>query len=118
MTTDDPADDLKHHKKIKEDGFEVKVLPAFRPDKAMEVSNAIIFNAYINKLEKISAISIMDYKSYPDALKQRHDFFQSMGCTVSDHGLEHLYAYSYTDSEIKTIFAKLRNSNSVSLEDR
>src|SRR5690606_36630579 len=52
-TTDDPLDSLEHHRKIAEDNFEVKVLPAFRPDKAMNADNAVVFNDYVAKLEKI-----------------------------------------------------------------
>ena len=95
-TTDDPADSLEHHQKLKEDGFEIKVFPTFRPDKAMQVDNTASFNEYLNKIESVSDISIVDYSDYLNALKQRHDFFASQGCTLSDHGLEQLYAEEYT----------------------
>ncbi len=106
-TTDDPTDTLEYHQKIKEDGFEIKILPAFRPDKAMAVDDAVEFNAYIEKLEKVSGIEISSFDSYLDALKQRHDFFASMGCSVSDHGLEYIYAEDYSDEEIISIFNKI-----------
>jgi len=60
-TTDDPTDSLEHHKKIKEDGFEIKVLPAFRPDKAMNVDDVDTFNAYVNKLQDVSNILIASW---------------------------------------------------------
>jgi len=107
-TTDDPIDDLHYHQKIKDDGFEVKVFPAFRPDKAMAVDDAEGFNNYIQKLEKASNISISNFQNFLDALKQRHDYFASMGCSVSDHGLEQIYAEEYSDAEIRQIFDKIR----------
>lgn len=113
-TTDDPVDTLEHHQKILDDGFEVKVLPAFRPDKAMAVDDAVSFNAYVVLLEAASGISVSSYKTYLDAIKQRHDFFASMNCKVSDHGLEHLYAEDYTDVEIENAFNKIRTGNELS----
>ena len=106
-TTDDPIDSLEYHQKIKEDGFEIKILPAFRPDKAMAVDDAAEFKAYINKLEKVSGIEASSFDSYLDALKQRHDFFASMGCSLSDHGLEYIYAEDYSNEEISYIFNKI-----------
>ena len=108
-TTDDPVDDLHYHQKIKDDGFEVKVFPAFRPDKAMAVEDVESFNNYVQKLETASNISISSYQSFQDALKQRHDYFASMGCTVSDHGLEQIYAEDYSEAEIRQIFEKVRS---------
>lgn len=108
-TTDDPTDSLQHHQKIKADGFEVNVLPAYRPDKAMNVDDAASFNAYVTRMEEVSDISISSYADYLKALKARHDFFATVGCTVSDHGLEQLYAEDYTDIEIKNSFDKIRS---------
>ncbi len=108
-TTDDPVDNLKHHQKISNDGFDIKILPAFRPDKAMNVDEAVSFNTYANMLEAASDLSISSYKSYLDALKQRHDFFASMSCSVSDHGLEQMYAEDYSDAEIENAFNKIRS---------
>ena len=117
-TTDDPTDSLEHHQKIKDDGFEIKVLPAFRPDKAMNVDDVGEFNLYINKLEKASGLSVTSYQSYLDALKQRHDFFATMGCSVSDHGMEYIYADDYTDEEIIAIFNKIRNGRELTSAER
>ena len=108
-TTDDPVDDLQYHRKIKDDGFEVKVFPAFRPDKAIAVEDVDSFNNYVQKLEKASNVSIGNYQSFMDALKQRHDYFATMGCSVSDHGLEQIYAEEYTEAEIRQIFDKIRS---------
>ncbi len=113
-TTDDPTDSLEHHKKIKEDGFEIKVLPAFRPDKAMNVDDVDTFNAYVNKLQAVSNILIASWDDYLTALKSRHDFFAENGCCLSDHGLEQLYAVDYQESEIRNIFRKLTAGESIS----
>jgi glucuronate isomerase len=117
-TTDDPVDSLEHHKKIQEDGFEIKILPAYRPDKAMNADDAKAFNDYVSRLESAAGTSIGSYNDYLDALKKRHDFFGSMGCSVSDHGLEQVYAEDYTDNEINNIFYKLRGGNQLSYEER
>ena len=113
-TTDDPIDSLEHHKKIKVDGFEIKVLPAFRPDKAMNVDDVDSFNAYVNKLQAVTNILIASWDDYLAALKSRHDFFAENGCCISDHGLEQLYAVDYQESEVRNIFRKLTAGESIS----
>jgi glucuronate isomerase len=117
-TTDDPVDSLEHHKKIADDGFEISVLPAFRPDNAMNVDDASAFNSYVDKLEAVSNSSISTYNEYLDALKSRHDFFASMNCSVSDHGLEQIYAEDYTQAEIENSFGKIRSGKEMSGEER
>ncbi|MDB5140077.1 MAG: Uronate isomerase [Mucilaginibacter sp.] len=107
-TTDDPLDDLSHHQNIKQDGYGVKVLPAFRPDNAMNADNVNALNAYITRLEGITAATIDNFDNYLEALKKRHDYFSANGCCLSDHGLEHLYAENYTGQEIDSIFTKIR----------
>ena len=110
-TTDDPVDSLEYHREIAESGFEIKVLPTWRPDKAMAVENPKAFSEYIKKLEKASGVAITDFSSFEKALRNRHDFFASMGCRLSDHGLTEFYADDYTDSEIADIFTNLLNNN-------
>ncbi len=112
-TTDDPADSLEFHKKIQKDGFEIRVLPAWRPDKAMAVENVEGYNKYIDKLSDISGVRINTYHDLLEALKIRHDFFGSMGCRVSDHGLETFYAEDFTEKEIYEIFHKIRSGNAL-----
>ena len=107
-TTDDPLDSLEHHIKIKEEGFDIKVLPAFRPDKGMAVESVELFNGWVDKLEEVSNTDITDLASYIEAIKKRHDFFHAAGCRISDHGLETIYAEDYTESEINSIFNKIR----------
>ncbi len=108
-TTDDPVDNLEHHITIAADkSFGIKVLPTFRPDKGMAVENAAVFNAWVDKLATASNIHITDFKTYIDAIRQRHAFFHSVGGRLSDHGLDTAYAENYTESEIRNIFAKVR----------
>jgi len=116
-TTDDPIDSLEHHGKIKADGFEINILPAYRPDKAMNVDDAAAFNAYVAKVETAADTTVSSYSDYLAALKSRHDFFAEMGGCVSDHGLEHIYAENYTDVEINAAFDKLRGGNNLRLEE-
>lgn len=105
-TTDDPIDSLEHHRKIKEDGFEVKVLPTFRADKILNIENSSNFLSYLKKLQESAGITINNLQSLLDALKRRHDFFHEHGCRLSDHGLETMYAEDYSDEEIRDIFRK------------
>lgn len=110
-TTDDPIDSLEWHRKIKEDGFEVKVLPAWRPDKAMNIEKAD-FAQYIEKLAQVSGVEIKDFDSLIEALKNRMDFFAENGCTVSDHGLEYVMYESYEPAEVNEI-VKTRLSDGI-----
>src|SRR4029079_3250664 len=103
--------------KIKDDDFEIKILPAYRPDKAMNVDDASTFNAYLSKLEAASNTNIASYKDYLDALKSRHNFFATMGCSVSDHGLEQMYSQDYTQTEIENIFNKIRSGKELAGEE-
>ena len=116
-TTDDPTDTLEHHKKIKADNFGIKVLPAFRADKVLAIEGGDVYLSYLQKLEKASGISISSYQNLLDALQQRHDFFDEMGCRLSDHGLESMYAEEYTEEEIKRIFEKGLQKQSLSKEE-
>jgi glucuronate isomerase len=108
-TTDDPLDSLEHHKKLRQSNWNVRVFPAFRPDKAMNTEDIAALNTYITKLEEVSNSTIDSYSSYLDALKKRHDYFAENGCSVSDHGLEQLYAEDFTEKELKEIFFKIRS---------
>ncbi len=116
-TTDDPVDSLEHHRKIREDNWKVKVLPAFRPDKSMNVDDATAFNNYLGQLEKASDVSIGTFSDYLAALKKRHDYFAENLCRVSDHGLEQIYAEEYTDAEISDIFNRIRSGHQLTISD-
>jgi glucuronate isomerase len=116
-TTDDPADTLEYHQQLKQEGFEIPILPAFRPDQAMNVDDPVKYNAYLRKLEQAANTSISTYQDLLAALKSRHDFFASIGCSVSDHGIEEIYAEDYTDAAINTIFLKVRGGNQLTLPE-
>lgn len=113
-TTDDPLDSLEYHQQIKNNGVDIKVYPAFRPDKAMNADDVQGLNTYIDRLEQLSGIAIGDYDIYLAALKARHDYFADNGCKVSDHGLEQIYAEDYTLEEVRSIFLKIRSKDSLS----
>ncbi len=114
-TTEGPLDSLEHHKKIREDGFEIKVHTAFRPDKAMAVEDLPTLNVFIDRLEEICNMEIDNLHSYIEALRNRHYYFHRNGCRLSDHGLETAYAEDYTDSEIKKIFNQIRSGKDLDL---
>ncbi len=113
-TTDDPVDDLRYHQQLKKDGFEIPVLPAFRPDAAMNVTDAAAFHRYLDKLEKSAGTSILQFNDYLDALRKRHDYFAQNGCSVSDHGLENIDAEDYTEQEVASLFNKVRSGQQLS----
>ncbi|HQX96875.1 MAG: glucuronate isomerase [Chitinophagaceae bacterium] len=116
-TTDDPLDSLEHHQKISKNDWSVKVLPAFRPDKAMNVDDRTGFNNYLSGLEKAADVSISTYNDYLSALKKRHTYFVENNCNISDHGLEEIYAEDYTTTEIAGIFANIRSGGELTLLD-
>lgn len=116
-TTDDPADTLEYHKQVKESGFEVKMLPTWRPDKAMAVDKPEEYREYIAKLGAVADIEIRNFNDLVAALQKRHDFFEEMGCRLSDHGIEEFYAEEYTQSEIDSIFAKIIGGGTLTSEE-
>lgn len=116
-TTDDPADSLEHHVALKNEGFEIKVLPTWRPDRAMAVENPAAYRAYLEKLSEISGVTINKFNDLVEALRNRHDFFASVGCKLSDHGVEEFYAEPYTQTEIENIFNKVYGGNELSKEE-
>ncbi len=116
-TTDDPIDSLQHHIALKEEGFEIKVLPTWRPDKAMAVEDPAASRAYVEKLSAASGVTISRFSDLIEALRVRHDFFASVGCKLSDHGIEEFYAEPYTQAEIDRIFDKVFGGNELSKEE-
>ena len=108
-TTDDPTDDLSHHQAIAESDLETKVYPAFRPDKALTVNQPDTFNAWVAKLEQAANLKISSFQDFLAALEQRHDFFDQIGCRLSDHGLDHVFCDFPAESTASTIFDAARN---------
>ena len=108
-TTDDPADTLEYHQQIKNNPFGVKVLPTWRPDKAMVIEKPQQYREYIQKLSDVSGVQINNYQDLLHALQKRQDFFHEMGCRISDHGLETFYAEDFTMEEVDQIFKNTLN---------
>lgn len=108
-TTDDPVDSLEHHRRLRDEGFEIKVLPTWRPDKAMGVENPTAFGEYVNRLAEAAGMVIHNFAEFVDALKRRQDFFGEVGCMLSDHGISEFYADDFSEAEISDIFDKCVN---------
>ena len=106
-TTDDPADDLRWHRRISLEPFGTKVLPAWRPDKAMAVEDPKAYVAYLDKLGEATDMNIDSYAELIEALRKRHGYFASMGCKLSDHGIDAFYAADYTERDIEMIFKRV-----------
>lgn len=117
-TTDDPSDDLSCHKAIRASGLATRVLPAFRPDKSLNVHMPEAFNAWVARLEGAGNVSIGNFQQFTDAIRQRHDYFHSMGSRLSDHGLNHCYANFCSDRSAAGIFDKARKGQPASPEER
>jgi glucuronate isomerase len=116
-TTDDPCDDLAHHRAVNSPGGEFRIYPTFRPDGALLVHTPKLFNAWVERLEGASDIAISNFKQFLDALKQRHDFFHANGGRLSDHGLAYCYASPCTENEAASIFDKARAGNATSTDE-
>ena len=115
-TTDDPADDLAHHIAIAKSGLGTRVYPTFRPDKALVVNDPKTFNAWCEQLGARANIEVKNFAAFLDAIKQRHDFFHSLGGRVSDHGMEYVPAEDCTEAEAAAIFAQARGGRAATPE--
>jgi glucuronate isomerase len=115
-TTDDPTDNLEHHKKLK-NSFELKILPTFRPDNVIKTEDPEKLKAYILKLELASGTQIRNFESLIEALDKRHKFFHDMEGRLSDHGLERFYFSTFTSVEIERIFKNLLKGETISFEE-
>ena len=117
-TTDDPLDTLQFHQQIADDpSFTIKVLPAYRPDKAMAVEELHSFNQWLDALGVITGSDIASYRQLLEALEARHQFFHEMGCRLSDHGIEQPYCENATEAEIADIFIKARQNKSLEADE-
>jgi len=119
-TTDDPIDSLEFHQsyaKLKNKTASTKLVPAWRPDKAMAAEDADSFNVYIGKLEAAANYEIKDFASLIQALRIRHAYFHDHGCRLSDHGIETAYADDYTESQVVNIFKRVRRGKMLDAEE-
>jgi glucuronate isomerase len=112
-TTDDPTDDLHYHQLLKNENNSFKVLPAFRPDKAINIELSW-FNDWVNKLSSVVGYRIDDLDSLEKALEERMDYFTENGCSLSDHGLDSIFYVESSKEEIESIFKKARNNEQLS----
>ncbi len=117
-TTDDPADDLVWHRKIKSSRLATRVYPTFRPDKALNVHDPKNWNPWVDRLGGQSGLDIRSLSSLLDALARRHQDFHAMGCRLSDHGLERAFADFPSDREAAAIFRKARAGKAVTPAER
>ena len=117
-TTDDPIDSLEWHRLIAaDDSFDVQVLPAWRPDKAMNIEK-VDYLAYLDKLAAAAGVAkITTFAELKSALTNRMEFFAANGCSVSDHGLEYVMYSPATDDEVEAILAKRIAGNALTTED-
>lgn len=115
-TTDDPLDSLEHHAAYLQQNKNIKMLPAFRPDKFILIDNPN-FSTYIQKLSEIVGFEIQSFENLLQALRKRADFFASMGCQICDHGLEQIYAADFTNESADVAFKNVISGKTISKEN-
>ncbi len=116
-TTDDPVDSLEYHKQIAADGFEVKVLPTFRPDKAMNLTDPVVWKQYMQTLGNVSGQEIKGFASLIEAIDKRHEYFHAAGCRLSDHGAACVPDAEATMPELELVFQKALSGKAVTPEE-
>ena len=116
-TTDDPVDSLEHHQRLRKDNADLKMIPAWRPDKAMAVENSHKFNLYTDTLGESAGMGISTFADMLEALNKRHDFFHENGCRLSDHGIETIYSEEYSQEDLEKIFSKVRSGKKLTMEE-
>jgi len=116
-TTDDPADRLEYHAKVKASGFGTQVLPTWRPDKALAIDRPAFWNAWLDRLSAAADSSVNSWDELLSALEKRHVFFEQSGCRLADYGLDTVYAETYTEAEIRAIFARVRQGGTATQEE-
>ena len=116
-TTDDPVDDLGYHRAFAKQGQATKMLPAFRPDRALAVNSPSDFNNWVEQLAAAADTDINSFSAFLNALNKRHEFFHAQGCRLSDHGLNHCFADFCEEKVAAAIFDKARSGAAVSPEE-
>jgi glucuronate isomerase len=118
-STDDPVDSLEAHRKhAGKVGAATRLLPTWRPDRAMAVSDLQAWNLWVEKLQAVSHVAVDSFETLLAALRRRHDFFHQVGCRISDHGIDRVWAEPYTAKKIESIFAKARAMRALSPIER
>ena len=116
-TTDDPTDSLEHHARVAAEPFGIQMLPTWRPDKALAIDRAEFWNGWLDKLAAAAGCEVRTFDDLLSALQKRHDFFASLGCRLSDYGLETIYAEPYTDAQIRQVFTKVRGGGTAAPDE-
>ncbi len=116
-TTDDPCDDLAHHAAIRASGFAVKVLPAWRSDKASKIDDPAAWNTWMDRLESAAGMTVRTWDDFLEALEKRRAVFSSAGCALSDYGVGEVPCAPYDDGEIRRIFRTARTTRQAPLPD-
>jgi glucuronate isomerase len=116
-TTDDPVDDLGHHRAFAAQKHPTRMLPAFRPDKALTVNSPASFNQWVEQLSAAANVDINSFGTFQTAITKRHDFFHSQGCRLSDHGMNHCFADFCSEKTAAQIFDKARKGRQVSTQE-
>ena len=116
-TTDDPADDLPHHRAIKELGIDTKIFPTFRPDKAMTVHQPESWNEWVNRLGARCGSEIKSLDDLLEAMRKRHHDFGDLGCRLSDHGMAKCFGARCDKATATRIFNQVRAGQAASEED-
>jgi glucuronate isomerase len=112
-TTDDPVDNLEFHRAFTRSGHPTKMLPAFRPDKALTVDQPAVFNPWVERLAAAADTDINGFRAFTRALEKRHDYFHAQNCRLSDHGLSHCFADFCSEKAAAAIFDKARKGAAV-----
>jgi len=113
-TTDDPVDKLEHHRAFAKSGHPTKMLPAFRPDKALTINSPASFNKWAEQLAAAANVDISSFSAFLSALEKRHEYFHAQGCRLSDHGLNHCFADFCSEKVAADIFNKVRKNTTIS----
>jgi glucuronate isomerase len=116
-TSDDPTESLEDHRRVAQSGLETRVYPTFRPDRALRTTDAMAFNSWVDQLAQAADVNIASLGHFLNALQKRHDYFHSLGCRLSDHGLNHCYANFCTEQQASAIFDKVRSRQQLSETD-
>jgi glucuronate isomerase len=117
-TTDDPVDDLRFHRQLAKEGFEIPVFPSFRPEKLLKIENPELFNRYCDHLASAAGAEIGSFAGLLDAVDKRHAYFHEHGCRSADIALETVPSDAFSASEIDTIFGLIRSGKTVNADQR
>ncbi|MGY4691633.1 glucuronate isomerase [Salibacterium sp. K-3] len=115
-TTDDPADDLAAHKQLHEENFDVTVSPSFRPDKGLQIEKDG-FGEWLTSMEAAAGFSIQSYDDLLQAFSERVDYFDSIGCRSSDHGITAMFYEPALKSDAEAVFQKKQDGKALDAKE-